>query len=82
MSKVLVVDDHPIIIIATCRSLLEQDGASIVFDASDVLTGYRAFLHDKPDVTVVDLRLQGHDLGGLALIKRIRLRAPACILTH
>jgi DNA-binding NarL/FixJ family response regulator len=75
MCKVLLVDDHPIIV-AACRWLLEQDSANTVFDASDVLTGYQAFLQQEPDVIVVDLRLQGADLGGLALIERIRSYAP------
>lgn len=75
MSKVLLVDDHPIII-AACRWLLEQDAAITVLDANDALTAYEAFLQHKPDVIVVDLRLQGEDLGGLALIKRIRSYAP------
>jgi len=47
MSKVLLVDDHPIIV-AACRWLLEQDGATIVLDANDVLTGYQAFLQHSP----------------------------------
>lgn len=75
MCKVLLVDDHPIIV-AACRWLLEQDAATTVLDASDALTGYQAFLQHKPDVIVVDLRLQGEDLGGLALIRRIRSYAP------
>jgi DNA-binding NarL/FixJ family response regulator len=75
MCKVLLVDDNPIII-AACRWLLEQDGDTTVFDANDILTGYEAFLQHRPDVIVVDLRLQGEDLGGLALIKRIRSYAP------
>jgi DNA-binding NarL/FixJ family response regulator len=75
MSKVLLVDDHPIVV-AVCRWLLEQDGDTTVFDANDVLSGYEAFLQHEPDVIVVDLRLQGEDLGGLALINRIRSYAP------
>jgi len=74
MSKVLLVDDHPIVV-AACRWLLEQDGAT-VFDANDIQTGYQAFLQHKPDVIVIDLRLQGQDLGGLVLIERIRSYAP------
>jgi DNA-binding NarL/FixJ family response regulator len=75
MSEVLLVDDHPIIV-AACRWLLEHDGVTTVFDANDVLTGYQAFLQHEPDVAIVDLRLQGQDLAGLALIKRIRSYAP------
>jgi len=75
MCKVLLVDDHPIII-AACRWLLEQGTGTTVLDATDALSGYQAFLQHQPDVIVVDLRLQGEDLGGLALIKRIRSSAP------
>jgi DNA-binding NarL/FixJ family response regulator len=75
VSKFLLVDDHPIIV-AAYRWLLERDDATTVLDANDVSTGYQAFLQHKPVVIVVDLRLQGEDLGGLALIKRIRSYAP------
>jgi DNA-binding NarL/FixJ family response regulator len=75
MPKVLLVDDHPIIV-AACRWLLEQDTATTVLDAHDALTGYEAFVQHKPDIIVIDLRLQGEDLAGLALIKRIRSSAP------
>ena len=75
MCKVLLVDDHPIIV-AACRWLLEQDADTTVVDASDASTGYEAFLEHSPDVTIVDLRLQGEDLSGLTLIERIRSRAP------
>jgi len=75
MCKVLLVDDHPIIV-AACRWLLQQETGTTVLDATDALSGYQAFLQHKPDVIVVDLRLQGEDLGGLGLIERIRSCAP------
>jgi DNA-binding NarL/FixJ family response regulator len=75
MSTVLLVDDHPIIVTA-CRLLLEDDGTVTVFDANDVSTGYQAFLQHRPDVVVIDLRLQGQDMAGLELVERIRSDAP------
>jgi DNA-binding NarL/FixJ family response regulator len=75
MSTVLLIDDHPVVL-AACRSVLESLGVTAVFDATDVSTGYRAFLQYRPDVVVVDLRLHGRDLAGLALIERIRSYAP------
>ncbi len=71
MSKVLLVDDHPIVVSA-CRHLLEDDGLTTVFDANGILAGYQAFLEHEPDVVVVDLKLHGQEMGGLALIERIR----------
>jgi DNA-binding NarL/FixJ family response regulator len=71
VSKVLFVDDHPIVVSA-CRLLLEDDGLTTVFDANDISAGYQAFLQHKPDVVVVDLKLHGQEMGGLALIERMR----------
>jgi DNA-binding NarL/FixJ family response regulator len=75
MNSVLLIDDHPVVL-AACRSVLESSGITAVFDATDTATAYRAFLKYQPDVIVVDLRLQGQDLAGLALIERIRSYAP------
>jgi DNA-binding NarL/FixJ family response regulator len=75
MSTVLLIDDHPVVL-AACRSVLESLGITAVFDATDVATGYRAFLQYRPDVVVVDLRLHEQDLAGLVLIERIRSYAP------
>src|SRR5215471_17141092 len=75
MSTVLFVDDHPIVV-AACRVLLEDSGINAVIDAGDAATGYQAFVQHKPDVVVVDLRLQNQELGGVALIERIHSYAP------
>ena len=75
MTTVLLVDDHPIVV-AACRSLLEISGITTVFEASDAATGYEVFLQHEPDVVVIDLRLKDQDVGGLALIERIRVYAP------
>ena len=46
-----------------------------VFEANDILAGYDAFLQHKPDVVVVDLMLQGQEMGGLKLIERMQSHA-------
>ena len=75
MSGVLLVDDHPIIVRA-CRLLLEAAGVSNIVDARDAAAGYQAFLDHQPDIAVIDLSLKGEELGGLALIERIRSHDP------
>jgi CheY-like chemotaxis protein len=70
MPKILLVD-HPIVVQA-CRSLLEEAGVTTVFEAADPTSGYEAFVRHERDV-VVDLRFHGQDLGGLALIERMRV---------
>ena len=60
--RVLIVDDHPIVI-SGCRALLESDPGVEVFEASDSEAGYSAYFARIPDIAIVDLNLPG--LSGL-----------------
>jgi two-component system invasion response regulator UvrY len=71
LTGILVVDDHPVIAKA-CGLVLEPIGMGKIISAYDVDTGYQAFLEHEPDVSVIDLSLDGEVLDGIALIKRIR----------
>jgi DNA-binding NarL/FixJ family response regulator len=75
MSGVLLVDDHPIVLRA-CRQLLESSGVDNIVEADGADAAYQALLEHGPDVVVVDLSLPGEELGGLALIERIRAHDP------
>ncbi|AWB21415.1 DNA-binding response regulator [Methylobacterium currus] len=80
MTRVVVVDDHPIVL-QGARRLLEDAGAE-VRGAACLPEAYRAILRHRPDVAVIDLAFPGRDvpdreLAGLALIGRVRKRAPA-----
>ena len=82
MTKVLVVDDHPIVL-QGCRRILEAAGGTTVFEASDVATGYELFRSNKPDVVIIDLSMRDVGLGGLSLIRRISeddWRVPILVL--
>ena len=70
MTKVLVVDDHPIVL-QGCRRILEDAGCATVFEATDVATGYELFRSHRPDIVIIDLSIRDVGLGGLALIRRI-----------
>lgn len=74
MTSALIIDDHPIVLQA-CRRLLEDAGAEPIYEAADFVTGYRLFYRRRPNVVIVDLVI-GPGLGGLDLIRRIRLREP------
>jgi two-component system, NarL family, invasion response regulator UvrY len=71
LAGILVVDDHPVIAKA-CSLVLEPIGIEKIISAYDIDTGYQAFLEHEPDVSVIDLSLDGKLLDGIALIKRIR----------
>ena len=75
--RVLIVDDHPIVI-SGCRALLETDPGVEVVEAEDGAAGFAAFFALKPDVALIDINLPG--LSGLELMRRILEREPAARL--
>lgn len=66
--RVLIVDDHPIIV-SGCAAMLAGEGDIDVVDARDAETGLAVFIAQKPDVTVVDIGLPG--VSGFELTRRI-----------
>jgi DNA-binding NarL/FixJ family response regulator len=66
--RVLIVDDHPIIV-SGCAAMLAGEGDIDVVDARDAETGLAAFVAQKPDITVVDIGLPG--VSGFELTRRI-----------
>ena len=80
MTSVLIIDDHPVVL-QGLRRVLEDAGVKRVLEARDVTSGYRLFRRNRPDVIIMDLGMQGSVLGGLDLIRRMRLHEPStCIL--
>src|ERR1700684_3852685 len=71
--RVLIVDDHPIIV-SGCRALLEGEPEIEVVEAQDGAAGFVAYFDHKPDVGVVDINLPGYS--GLELLRRILEREP------
>jgi len=71
--RVLIVDDHPIVV-SGCRALLAADPDIDVVDAADGSRGYAAYFAQRPDVAVLDINLPG--LSGLEASRRILQRDP------
>jgi DNA-binding NarL/FixJ family response regulator len=69
--RVLIVDDHPIVI-SGCKALLAGDAKIEVRDAADAEKGQAVYFAWKPDVAIVDLNLPG--LSGLEMCRRVRSR--------
>jgi two-component system, NarL family, invasion response regulator UvrY len=83
MTSVLVIDDHPIVLKA-CRRVLEDAGIQIVLEARDLVSGYRLYHRHHPDVVVIDLKMDAQDLGGMSLLRRLRLgdsRTPILVFS-
>ena len=66
--RVLIVDDHPIIV-SGCAAMLAGEGDIDVSDARDAETGLAAYKAQRPDVAVVDIGLPG--VSGFELARRI-----------
>ena len=76
MTSVLIIDDHPIVL-QGCRRMLEDAGVEPCSRPRDAASGYRLYRRHHPDVVIVDLAMQGSGLGGLPLIRRIRVARSA-----
>ena len=81
--KVLIVDDHPIVI-QGCRRLLEDMGVDEVLVASSLAEGFRVYRQKRPDIIIVDLSMKSGSLGGLSFIRRPRVhdeQTPVLVLS-
>jgi DNA-binding NarL/FixJ family response regulator len=72
-TKILVVDDHPVVV-SGCRSLFASDKSVKIEGAADAKGGHRVFMQKRPDVTVIDINLP--DVSGFELMRRIRKDDP------
>ena len=72
--RVLVADDHPLILAAVCRAFTESGGFEIVgqLRSGSMVLPYAA--RTRPDLVLLDVGLPGID--GLACLERLRARDP------
>jgi DNA-binding NarL/FixJ family response regulator len=72
LSRLLLVDDHPVVR-AGCQRLLEMGGEhAVVAQAGDAEAALEMWQRHRPDLVVTDLSLPG--CGGLELLRRLRER--------
>lgn len=69
MSKILIVDDHPVVQLAV-RFLLEREGHTVVAEANNGIDAFNLAKELVPDLVILDLTLP--KLDGLEVISRIR----------
>ena len=68
MTRVLIVDDHPIVA-SGCRTVLADEPETVVLEASDAESAERIFLAEHPDISVIDVNLP--TVSGFELARRI-----------
>ncbi|HJV72088.1 response regulator transcription factor [Ideonella sp.] len=74
MIRVLLADDHPVVRSGYLRLLEQTPDIRVIAEASTGEAAYAAWVEHEPDLLVTDISMPG--AGGLALIRRVRLRSP------
>jgi DNA-binding NarL/FixJ family response regulator len=72
--RILIVDDHPLIISGVAAILSDAPDMLVVGEASDGQEGIELFRKQLPDVTLMDLQMPR--VSGLAALGKIRAEAP------
>lgn len=73
MARVLVVDDA-IFMRATIGKILEENGHSMVGEASTGIEAVEKFVEVKPDIVILDITMP--EMDGIAALKRIKIIEP------
>jgi len=74
-AKVLLVDDHPVMRQGLARLIDPQPDLTVCGEVGDAAAALKAIAATKPDIAVVDISLD-RDMGGIELIKDIKVRYP------
>jgi DNA-binding NarL/FixJ family response regulator len=74
--RVLLVDDHPIVLHGLQQLFERREGFDVVGCCADAATAVDAVARHLPDVMVLDLRMPGRS--GLDVLRQLSGRCPAC----
>jgi len=72
VTRVLVIDDHPVVL-RGCREILVNAGANEIVQAQSVAEGFQLYRKRKPDLIIVDLAMRSGVLNGLSFVRRLRM---------
>lgn len=73
-TRILIVDDHELIRFGLARAIESQPGWSLVGEASETAEALQIVRRERPELAIVDLRLQQGD--GLELVRQIGTSSP------
>jgi len=76
--RVLVADDHTIVRGGVSQILNEQPDIQVVAEAADGLSAVELYRSQRPDVSLVDLRMPGLD--GVQVVEQVRRESADAVL--
>jgi len=76
--RVLLADDHPIVRNGVSQILTEQPDIEVVAQAPDGATAVTLYRRERPDVSLIDLRMPALD--GVQVVEQIRREHPDAVL--
>ena len=76
--RVLLADDHTIVRNGVSQILTEQPDIEVVAQAPDGATAVALYRRERPDVSLIDLRMPALD--GVQVVEQIRLEHPDAVL--
>jgi DNA-binding NarL/FixJ family response regulator len=77
-TKVLIVDDHPIVREGLAQRINRQPDLVVCAEAATVPEALQAIAANQPDLAIVDLSLEGRS--GLELIREVKRRYPRLLV--
>lgn len=72
--RVMLIDDHPVVLDGYGRLLDNTPGIKVVAKAGDGESACELYQKHQPDVAILDLNMPG--IGGLETLRRIRAKNP------
>lgn len=75
--KILVVDDHPVVRFGISAMINTQPDMAVIADTGNGEEALALYRQHRPDLTVMDLRLEG--MNGAACIRTIRAEFPDAV---
>lgn len=69
MSRILIADDHPVVLFGT-RTYLQQRGYNVISTCSNGLEAYNQIIAKQPDIALLDMSMPG--LNGLEIVEKVQ----------
>ena len=74
MHKILIADDHPVVLLGT-STFLQQRGYQVISSFANGLEAYNQIVAKQPDIAILDLSMPG--MSGMEILEKLSRHKPA-----